>query len=64
MESAAMNLFSDAKELVDYADKVVPVFSARHTLKQVDRDNVNFLKNLDSKLIGSILNQMDVKELS
>jgi hypothetical protein len=64
MEGPAMNEFSDAKELIKYADKIVPIFSAESSIKQLDKETIQFLESLNGKLTGSILNLMDVKNLN
>ncbi|MDX1629260.1 MAG: Wzz/FepE/Etk N-terminal domain-containing protein [Fulvivirga sp.] len=58
MEGAAMNDYSDTKELIAYADKVIPVFSADETIGQIDRDAIKFLKSLNGKLVGAVLNKV------
>lgn len=58
LEGPAMNQFSDTKELVHFVDKVITIFSADSTLGQMDRESISFLKKLDGKLIGSILNKV------
>lgn len=64
MEGAAMNDFSDTKELVNFVDKVVTVFSAESDITKLDKDTLNFLKKLDGKLIGAILNKVDAYNLN
>ena len=63
LEGASLNEYSDAKELMRFADKVVAVFNSETTIKQVDRESINFLKNLNGKLIGGILNRVEGKEI-
>lgn len=64
LEGAAMNEFSDTKELVNFVDKVVTVFSAESDINKLDKDTLSFLKNLDGKLIGAILNKVDAYNLN
>lgn len=63
MEGAAMNDYSDTKELVQYSDKVFAVFSADSTIKQLDRDSIAYFKSLGKKFGGSILNKINTKDL-
>lgn len=63
MEGAAMNDYSDTKELVKYADKVVAVFSAETTIKQLDRDSIHYFKSLGKKFGGCVLNRVATKDL-
>ncbi len=64
IESSAMNDYSDTKELVEYADKVVTVFSAESEVKNVDREAIGFLQGLGNRFMGAILNKVDLKNLN
>ncbi|MEQ8572732.1 MAG: hypothetical protein RIB63_01625, partial [Fulvivirga sp.] len=63
MEGASLNDFPDAKELVEYADVVLPIFSAESVIKQEDKESINYLKNLNGKLMGAVLNKVDNENL-
>lgn len=63
MEGANLNAYSDTRELVQYTDKVLPVFSGRSIIKQMDRESISFLNSLNGKLMGAILNKVDEKNL-
>ncbi|HEY3405729.1 MAG TPA: Wzz/FepE/Etk N-terminal domain-containing protein [Ohtaekwangia sp.] len=63
LEGSSLNNFSDTKELVEYVDKVIPVFSASSVVKQVDRESIDYLKSLNGKLMGAVLNKVEMKEL-
>lgn len=63
LEGASLNEFSDSKELIDYADKVIAVFSAESTITHKDRESISYLKSLNGKFIGSVLNKVDIKDL-
>lgn len=63
LEGAALNDFSDTKELVKYADKVVAVFSAESSVRQLDRESIYYLKSLGKKFGGAILNRVETKDL-
>ncbi|MCF8243693.1 MAG: hypothetical protein K9J37_04770 [Saprospiraceae bacterium] len=63
MEAAAMNKFSDTRELVPFADKVITVMSAESPIGSEDKDTLEYLRGLDSKMLGGILNMVDVKNI-
>jgi polysaccharide biosynthesis transport protein len=64
LEAASLNKYSDARELVDFVESVVVIFDATTTVKQIDENSIAFLKNLDKKLLGCVLNKADIKALS
>jgi len=63
MEGPALNDYSDTHELAAYADKVVPIFSAKTSLKQRDRDSIGYLKKLNGKLTNVVLNRVGLDNL-
>jgi polysaccharide biosynthesis transport protein len=63
MEGAALNDYSDTKELVRYADKVIAVFSAETSIRQFDRESIQYFKSLGKKFGGCVLNRVDAKDL-
>jgi polysaccharide biosynthesis transport protein len=63
LEGASLNDYSDTKELVRYADKVVAIFSADSSVKQLDRESIYYLKSLGKKFGGCVLNRVDAKDL-
>lgn len=63
MEGAPLNDFSDTKELAEYVDKIIPVFSAGSSVNQKDNESIEYLKSLNGKLAGSILNKVKAKDL-
>lgn len=58
MEGAPLNDYTDSKELSEYAERVVAIFSSMATLKQNDKESIQFLKSLDEKLLGAVLNNI------
>lgn len=64
LEAAALNKYSDAKELTDYVDKVITVFAAESEIHQQDRNTIAYLKSLGDKFMGGVLNRVDLKNLS
>lgn len=63
LEGAALNDYSDTKELVEYVDKVIPVFDATATLDSLDQDSVKYLKSIKAKLVGTVLNKVKQQDL-
>jgi len=63
-EAPAMNKYSDAKELTDYAEKVVTIFSADSDLKPSDEESLDFIKGMGNKFMGAVLNKIDLKNLN
>lgn len=62
LEGGALNDYADTKELVQYVDKVITVFSAQSTISQQDRESIHYLKLLGNKFGGCILNRIDPKD--
>lgn len=63
LEAACLSKFSDARELVDYVDKVIPVFDATTSLTKDDDYNIQYLHDLNGKVLGSVLNKANLKNL-
>lgn len=63
LESAAMNTYSDSRELAPFADLIIPVFNAHSHIKADDDESLQYLQSLNGKLIGAILNKADLKHL-
>jgi polysaccharide biosynthesis transport protein len=63
MEGAALNDYSDTKELIPYSDKVFAVFSAESTIKQLDKDSIAYFKSLGKKFGGAVLNRISTRDL-
>jgi len=63
LEGASLNDYPDTKELVGYADLVLPVFSAESEIRQSDKESIRYLKSLNGKLVGAILNKVESKNL-
>lgn len=63
LEGASLNDYSDTKELVKYCDKVVAVFSAESSVRQLDKDSIYYLKSLGKKFGGAVLNKVDTKNM-
>ncbi len=63
IEGAALNTNADSKELTDYVEGVVLVYSAKNTLGEIDRESIAFLKEHSEKFIGAVLNNVDEQNL-
>ncbi len=64
MEGPSLNEYSDTKELIDFADKVITVFGAEAVLNNHDRESVQYLKSVKGKLLGTVLNRVQFKDLT
>ena len=64
LESASLNEYSDAQELVPFVDKVIAVFNARSVIKPVDKDSLQYLQNLGDKFAGAVLTEVDARNLN
>ncbi|MEI9942609.1 MAG: AAA family ATPase [Chitinophagaceae bacterium] len=64
LEGPPLNEFTDSKELLQYVDGVIAIFSATHIIKQIDKESLNFYKDLNGKFIGSVLNKVDLKNIN
>lgn len=63
LEGASLNDYSDTKELVRYADKVISVFSAESSIKHLDRESIYYLKSIGKKFGGAVLNMVETKNM-
>lgn len=63
MESAAMNKYSDARELLPYTEKLAVVFSAESPIGSTDKNTLDYLKGMNGKMFGGILNNVDLKNI-
>ncbi len=65
MEGPALNDYADAKELTEFAQKVITVVSANSEIDPIDEESLNFIKNLNGKAGGAVLNRVapaDIKD--
>ena len=63
-EGASLNGNSDSRELSDFVDGVITVFSAKSILGELDQDSINYLKSLEEKNIGAILNDVEINNMA
>jgi polysaccharide biosynthesis transport protein len=64
LEGPPLNDFSDSKELAEYVEGVIAVFSAKQIIKQIDKQSISFFKELNGKFCGSILNMVDLENVN
>lgn len=64
LEGPPLNDFSDAKELAQYVEGVIAVFSSHHVIKQIDKQSMNFFTELNGKFCGAILNKVDLEDIN
>jgi len=64
LEGPPLNDFSDSKELVQYVDGVIAIFSASHIIKQIDRQSMTFFNELNGKFVGAVLNMVDLEDVN
>jgi Mrp family chromosome partitioning ATPase/uncharacterized protein involved in exopolysaccharide biosynthesis len=64
LEGPPLNDFSDAKELSQYVEGVIAVFSSHHIIKQIDKQSMGFFNELNGKFCGAILNMVDLKNVN
>jgi polysaccharide biosynthesis transport protein len=63
LEAACLSKYSDARELVDYVDKIIPIFDASTSLNQGEEEALAFYKSQGDKIMGSILNKVETKNI-
>jgi len=64
LEAAALNQYSDAQELLPFVDKVLGVFNARMAVRPQDEAAFAFFRGLGDRYAGSVLTQMDAKNIA
>jgi uncharacterized protein involved in exopolysaccharide biosynthesis/Mrp family chromosome partitioning ATPase len=63
LEGPALNEHADSQELIRYVDGVVAVFSADEQITPSDNTLMQYLEDLDQKLVGAVLNDVDLKDV-
>jgi Mrp family chromosome partitioning ATPase len=58
-EGAPLNEYTDSKELEKYAEGVIAVFSSKASIKQTDKESIEFLQSLGDKFLGAVLNNIN-----
>ncbi len=63
LESASMDLYADSRELAEYTEGIVCVLDARQKINATDRDSLAWLDAQGDKMLGVVLNHVDLKLL-
>ncbi len=63
IEAAALNEYSDARELSHFTDKVILVANAENKMKHEDEESFSFLRGLGGRFLGTVLNKTNLKNL-
>ncbi|MBK7290746.1 MAG: hypothetical protein IPI78_11315 [Chitinophagaceae bacterium] len=63
MEGAPLNGFTDTKELLQFADGMIAVFSAEKSFSAADKESIKFLSENRDKFLGVILNKVEGENL-
>jgi len=58
IEASALNTLNQSKEWIVVADRVLCVFEANATMTEEMKDQILYLKDMDSKFIGWIMNKV------
>jgi len=64
IETPPLSSLNKSKEWLLFASKVIAVFENNKAIKKSQREDIKFLKNLDGKFAGWILNKANVKDRS
>ena len=63
IEMASLDALNRAKEWVAFGSKVIAVFEANQTITPAKQEEVNYLKSLDTKFSGWVLNKYGSRKL-
>jgi len=63
IEGPQLNKYPDSKELSLSVEKVVSVFSATNIIEEADKHSIEYLKSLDEKFMGSVLNGVSLEHI-
>lgn len=64
LESAALNDYSDAQELLPFVDKVIAIFNAHSVVSPQDKISIQYLQSLGEKFAGAILTDVDARNMN
>ncbi len=63
LEGPALNNHADSQELIRYVDGVIAVFSADEQITPSDNMIMQYLEDLEEKLIGAVLNDVNLEDV-
>jgi uncharacterized protein involved in exopolysaccharide biosynthesis len=61
IETPPLSSMNKSKEWLLFANKTVAVFEANQSIHKAQKEDIEYLRSLDSKLAGWILNKADIK---
>jgi succinoglycan biosynthesis transport protein ExoP len=64
IESSALNYYTDTKELAQFVDGIITVFSAESVVKESDKTSMEYLQTLDDRFMGAILNKVKLENIN
>jgi hypothetical protein len=59
IDAPGLSRFNKSKEWVRFSEKIVTVYESGHTISFKNKQDVLYLKSLDNKFVGWILNKED-----
>jgi succinoglycan biosynthesis transport protein ExoP len=62
IETPAISTLNKSKEWMLFANKTIAVFEANKGIKKTQRNDLNYLRNLNEKFAGWILNKASIPE--
>jgi succinoglycan biosynthesis transport protein ExoP len=62
IETPALSTLNKSKEWILFANKTIAVFEANKGVKKTQRNDLNYLRNLNEKFAGWILNKASIPE--
>lgn len=63
IEAAALNAYSDSKEIANDVEAVYSIFAADESITQIDKESIQFLYGLKDKNKGAVLNKIQMDHL-
>lgn len=64
MEGAPLNGFTDTKELSQYAEGIIAIFSAKAEIKSADKESIKYFQTVKDKFLGAVLNKIESNDFS
>ena len=63
LEGAPLNNYTDTKELMNYIDGLIAVFSSETSITASDKESIKFLHHHRNKFLGAILNKVQLNDI-
>jgi polysaccharide biosynthesis transport protein len=63
LEGAALNNYSDSRELSKYVDGIIAVFAADSGINEMDKESIQFLSSKGDQFIGCVLNKVEIESI-